>query len=132
MRGFMRYSRHHQSRMTLPTNPGPALEIAEPGDSPVPRALTARSDSSVLAEFLPWLRPYVGRIALALALIVAAKLVNLCVPIALKQLVDRLNIAPNLLVLPVALLLAYGASRIGVTLFTELRQVVFADRKSVV
>ena len=33
---------------------------------------------------------------------------------------------PSLLVLPVALLLAYGASRLSVTLFTELRQVVFA------
>ena len=90
------------------------------------RATTARSDWSVTAEFLPWLRPYVGRIALALALILAAKLVNLCVPIALKHLVDNLNLAPNLLVLPVALLLAYGASRIGVTVFTELRQVIFA------
>ncbi len=112
--------------MTLPTTTDPLAEDADSGDSPISRASTARSDSSVLAEFLPWLRPYVGRIALALALIVAAKLVNLCVPIALKQLVDRLNVAPNLLVLPVALLLAYGASRIGVTLFTELRQVVFA------
>ena len=61
-----------------------------------------------------------------MALILAAKLVNLCVPIALKHLVDNLNLAPNLLVLPVALLLAYGASRIGVTVFTELRQVIFA------
>jgi ATP-binding cassette subfamily B protein len=35
-------------------------------------------------------------------------------------------VAPSLLVLPVALLVAYGASRLSVTLFTELRQVVFA------
>ena len=112
--------------MTEPASIDPSSQDTDSGDLPVPRATTARSDWSVTAEFLPWLRPYVGRIALALALILAAKLVNLCVPIALKHLVDNLNLAPNLLVLPVALLLAYGASRIGVTVFTELRQVIFA------
>ena len=112
--------------MTQPANIDPSSQDTDSGDLPVSRATTARSDWSVTAEFLPWLRPYVGRIALALALILAAKLVNLCVPIALKHLVDNLNLAPNLLVLPVALLLAYGASRIGVTVFTELRQVIFA------
>jgi len=102
-----------------------------PGSTPLqeptvtPRA-PARDDFAVIVAFLPWLRPYAGRIALALALIVAAKLLNLYVPLALKQLVDRLNVEPDLLLLPVGLLLAYGASRIGVTLFTELRQVVFA------
>ena len=112
--------------MTEPASMDPSSQDTDSGDLPVSRATTARSDWSVTAEFLPWLRPYVGRIALALALILAAKLVNLCVPIALKHLVDNLNLAPNLLVLPVALLLAYGASRIGVTVFTELRQVIFA------
>ncbi len=96
------------------------------GEAPVQKLATARGDLSVMAELLPWLRPYLGRILLALALIVAAKLLNLFVPIALKHLVDRLNVAPDLLVLPVALLIAYGGSRIGVTLFTELRQIVFA------
>ncbi|WP_235576636.1 ABCB family ABC transporter ATP-binding protein/permease [Pseudomonas taeanensis] len=86
----------------------------------------ARGDFAVVAELLPYLRPYVGRIALALVLIVAAKLVNLYVPVALKQIVDGLNVEPSLLLLPVGLLLAYGAARIGVTLFNELRQVVFA------
>ncbi|WP_324733402.1 ABCB family ABC transporter ATP-binding protein/permease [Pseudomonas paeninsulae] len=92
----------------------------------VARAAGARGDFRVLAELLPYLRPYVGRIALALVLIVAAKLVNLYVPVALKQIVDGLNVEPSLVLLPVGLLLAYGAARIGVTLFNELRQVVFA------
>ncbi|PYQ10447.1 MAG: metal ABC transporter permease, partial [Acidobacteria bacterium] len=56
----------------------------------------------------------------------AAKLVNLLVPFALKRIVDQLNLQVGLVTLPVALLLAYGAARLGVTLFTELRQVVFA------
>ncbi|HMM77166.1 MAG TPA: ABC transporter ATP-binding protein/permease [Gammaproteobacteria bacterium] len=86
----------------------------------------ARSDLSVVRELLPWLRPFAGRIAVALGLILVAKLSNLYVPMALKQLVDRLNLPAQALTLPVALLLAYGAARIGVTLFTELRQIVFA------
>ncbi|AYC31579.1 ABC transporter ATP-binding protein/permease [Pseudomonas cavernae] len=106
--------------------PAGAAEDQEAGAAPVARAASARGDFAVVAALLPYLRPYAGRIALALALIFAAKLVNLYVPVALKQIVDGLNVAPSLLMLPVGLLLAYGASRIGVTLFSELRQVVFA------
>ena len=96
------------------------------GATPVARQANARGDAAVIATLLPYLRPYTGRIAVALGLILAAKLVNLYVPMALKQIVDQLNVAPSLVVLPAGLLLAYGAARIGVTLFTELRQVVFA------
>ena len=85
-----------------------------------------RSDLAVVRELLPYLAPYWPRIAAAFGLVFAAKLVNLLVPVALKHLVDGLNVEPTLLVLPVALLLAYGASRFGVSLFTELRQIVFA------
>jgi len=90
------------------------------------RAAAARGDLAVVRSLVPYLAPYAGRIVLALGLIVAAKLATLLVPYALKRLVDELNVAPSLLVFPVALLLAYGAARIGATLFQELRQVVFA------
>ncbi|QEY61987.1 ABC transporter ATP-binding protein/permease [Metapseudomonas lalkuanensis] len=112
----------------LDNNPTPqdAVDSRNDGSAPLARKAGSRGDAAVIATLLPYLRPYVGRIALALGLIVAAKLANLYVPIALKQIVDQLNVEPSLLMLPVALLLAYGASRIGVTLFTELRQVVFA------
>ncbi|MGA8204803.1 MAG: ABC transporter ATP-binding protein/permease [Woeseiaceae bacterium] len=93
---------------------------------PVERAAGTRGDFRVLLDLLPYLRPYVGRISVALFLIVGAKLANLLVPLALKGIVDRLNVQPSLLVLPVALLVAYGGARVGVTLFNELRQVVFA------
>ncbi|MGP3790418.1 ABCB family ABC transporter ATP-binding protein/permease [Pseudomonas sp. B392_1p] len=96
------------------------------GAEPVKRAEQARGDFAVIRDLLPYLRPYLGRILLALGLVFAAKLLNLVVPFVLKYIVDELNVEPSLLLLPVALLLAYGASRIGVTLFTELRQVVFA------
>lgn len=103
-------------------------DLAESDESvvPVERAKEARGDLHVVTEILPYLRPYLGRIILALFLILAAKLTNLLIPFALKGIVDQLNVEPSLLVLPVALLLAYGAARIGVTLFTELREVVFA------
>jgi ATP-binding cassette subfamily B protein len=106
----------------------PPADAGSPHDgaTPVARQANARGDAAVIATLLPYLRPYTGRIAVALGLILAAKLVNLYVPMALKQIVDQLNVAPSLVVLPAGLLLAYGAARIGVTLFTELRQVVFA------
>lgn len=116
--------------MTSDTNraPGPPGLSDDRDDMvvPVERASGARGDLSVVTEVLPYLRPYLGRIVLALLLILGAKLTNLLVPYALKGIVDQLNVEPSLLVLPLALLLAYGAARIGVTLFTELRQVVFA------
>ncbi len=85
-----------------------------------------RSLGAVLRELLPFLRPYWGRIVLAMACLVLAKFANLGVPLVLKRLVDGLDVEPSLLVLPVALLLAYGAARLSVTLFTELRTIVFA------
>ncbi|TMQ73031.1 MAG: ABC transporter ATP-binding protein/permease [Candidatus Eisenbacteria bacterium] len=85
-----------------------------------------RGDLAVVATLVPYLRPYALRIAFALALILIAKLLLLLVPVMLKRIVDQLELKPSLVLLPVALLVSYGAARIGVTLFTELRQVVFA------
>ncbi|ROU04831.1 ABCB family ABC transporter ATP-binding protein/permease [Lysobacter enzymogenes] len=113
------------SAVPPPTDP-PAEGDARDGAAPVARADGRRDDWSVLASLLPYLRPYLGRIVLALLMVLAAKLLNLYVPMALKQLIDRLNVPLTPVLLPVALLLAYGAARVGVTLFTELRQVVFA------
>ncbi|HYS05157.1 MAG TPA: ABC transporter ATP-binding protein/permease [Candidatus Dormibacteraeota bacterium] len=96
------------------------------GSAPLRSARGGDGDFAVIGALLPYLRPYLGRIVLSLGLILVSKVATLLVPLALKQIVDRLNLERSLLVLPVALLLAYGASRIGVTLFTELRQVVFA------
>ncbi|MGH8082170.1 MAG: ABCB family ABC transporter ATP-binding protein/permease [Lysobacter sp.] len=109
-----------------PPNDPAAAEQPQDSVAPVARETHRRGEWSVIASLLPYLRPYLGRIAIALAMVIAAKLLNLYVPMALKQLIDRLNVPLTPLLLPVGLLLAYGASRIGVTLFNELRQVVFA------
>lgn len=113
--------------MNQPTAPAAEPEHdAQVGAAPIARAASARGEWQVIRDLAPFLKPYSGRIALALALVIAGKLANLTVPMVLKKLVDGLDVAPTLLVLPVALLVAYGASRLSVTLFTELRQVVFA------
>src|SRR5450830_593225 len=87
------------------------------------------SDWQTLRTLLPYLWTYKWRVTLALVFLVGAKLANIGVPLLLKQLVDRISVGPNhphaLLVLPVALLFAYGALRLATTLFTELREFVF-------
>ena len=97
------------------------------------KVANARSESQILRELVPYLRPFMTRILLALALVVAGKVAGLAVPLVLKKLVDALDIgaldkgdAAAVLVMPVALLLAYGASRVSMTLLAEVRQIVFA------
>jgi ATP-binding cassette, subfamily B, heavy metal transporter len=89
-----------------------------------------RSDWATLRKLLPFLWRYRWRVGIALSFLVAAKLANISVPLLLKELVDTLNVRPGdtaaLLVVPVGLLVAYGALRLSTSLFTELRELVFA------
>ncbi len=66
----------------------------------------------------------------ALAFMVGAKVANVGVPVLLKNLVDALSFQPGdpaaVLVVPMGLLLAYGGLRLSTSLFTELRELVFA------
>ncbi len=84
---------------------------------------------STLRKLLPYVWQWRWRVAFALACLVAAKVANVGVPLVLKALVDALDLKPGdpraLLAVPVALLLAYGALRVSVTLFTELREFLF-------
>ena len=75
---------------------------------------------------LPYLREFRGRAALALGCLIAAKLANVGVPLLMKQIVDSLDARHTVLLLPVGLLLAYGALRFSTTMFTELRDLIFA------
>ena len=89
-----------------------------------------RSDVATLRRLLPYLWPYKWRVAAALAFMIGAKVANVSVPVLLKHLVDALDLkagdARAVLVVPVALLLAYGLLRFSSSLFTELRDLVFA------
>ncbi len=106
--------RHH----TLAAPPAAETSARAPG-----------SDWSTLKKLLPYVWQWRWRVALALSCLVAAKLANVGVPLVLKSLVDALDLKPGdpriALAVPVALLLAYGALRVSVTLFTELREFLF-------
>jgi len=84
-----------------------------------------RGDWRVLRLLLPYLLEYRGRVALALAFLVTAKVANLGVPLVMKEIVDALDSRTQMVVLPFALLLMYGALRLSTTLFAELRDIVF-------
>jgi ATP-binding cassette subfamily B protein len=84
---------------------------------------------SILAAFRrlwPEVWRYRLRVGTALVFLVAAKLANIGVPIVLKELVDALDMAPKPLLVPLLMLVAYGALRLSASLFQELRQIVFA------
>ena len=88
------------------------------------------SDWDTLRRLFPYLWQYKWRVLAALAFMVGAKLANVSVPLLLKNLVDTMDIKPGdpaaVLVVPVGLLLAYGALRLAPSLFAELRELVFA------
>ncbi len=96
----------------------PSQDSARPGDW------------RTLARLLPYLWQYKWRVLIAIACMVAAKSANVGVPLVLKRLVDAMDVpaaSPQaLLVVPVGLLLAYGALRFANSLFNELREFVFA------
>ncbi|EER59367.1 ABC transporter related protein [Acidovorax delafieldii 2AN] len=107
--------RHHGE----PSPPSPA-------DNPAHR----RSDWATLSRLLPYLWQYKWRVVLAIVFMVGAKVANVGVPVLLKNLVDAMHIQPGdpaaVLVVPGGLLLAYGLLRLSTSLFTELRELVFA------
>ncbi len=85
-----------------------------------------KSDWKTLRTLLPYLLEFKGRVALALVLLFAAKIANVLVPLALKDIVDALDRPGELLMIPAAFLLAYGLLRFFSTFFGELRDMVFA------
>ena len=84
------------------------------------------NDWANIKALIPYLWEYKGRVFLALSSLVLAKVANVGVPVVLKDVVDSLNVDVNeVLVLPVFLLLAYGALRIASSAFNELRDILF-------
>ena len=104
-------------------------ERSHPLPPPEPGAPRS-SDWRTLARLLPYLWQYKWRVLAALVFVIGAKLANVGVPLLLKELIDRMTLKPGdpaaLLVVPVGLLLAYGLLRLMTSLFTELRELVFA------
>ena len=84
------------------------------------------SDIKTLKSLVPFLWEYRGRVTVALAFLVLAKVANVGIPLVLKDIVDALDRNSVQLVVPLALVFGYGALRLASTLFNELRDSVFA------
>jgi ATP-binding cassette, subfamily B, heavy metal transporter len=95
-----------------------------------PANQATRNDWATLKTLFPYLWAYKWRMLLALGFLIGAKMANVGVPLLLKQLIDHMTITASnpraLLVLPAGILIAYGALRLSTTMFTELREFVFA------
>ncbi|MDO9435073.1 ABC transporter ATP-binding protein/permease [Hydrogenophaga sp.] len=109
--------------------PTPTALPASPG-APGAQGTPPRSDWGTLKRLLPYLWQYKVRVVIALGFMVAAKTANVSVPLLLKELIDAMTIKPgsveSMLVVPLGLLLAYGLLRLSTSVFTELRELVFA------
>ncbi len=105
-----------------------AAAPAAPGTAPPPDI--NRSDWATLKRLFPYLWDYKWRVLAALSFMVGAKVANVGVPLLLKNLVDAMSFKPGdvqvVLVVPAALLVGYGLLRLSTSLFTELRELVFA------
>jgi len=98
-------------------------DIALPAPPPA-----ERHDWQTIRTLFPYLWQWRGRVLLALACLIGAKLANVAVPLVFKDIVDGFvpaNPAQAVLVAPLALIAAYGVLRFGVSLFTELRELLF-------
>jgi len=93
----------------------------------LPQVHKDRRDWYNLKRILPFLMEFRGRALFALTCLVLSKIANVGIPVVLKEIVDFLENTENaVLVLPVMLLVAYGALKLASNLFNELRDVVFA------
>ncbi len=130
------YSCNALSRMRPASVASSKIDPAHPSAHNAP---PGSADWRTLSRLFPYLWQYRWRVAAALLFMVGAKLANVGVPLLLKELVDALAPAPGkslipgvpagneaLLVVPVGLLLAYGLLRFSTSLFTELRELIFA------
>jgi ATP-binding cassette, subfamily B, heavy metal transporter len=93
-----------------------------------------RQELGAVRRLLPYLWPSDRgdlklRVLLAMALLVAAKLISVVVPMLYKTAVDHLTRGHQgaaLVAAPIMIIVAYGAARVGAQIFTELRDAVFA------
>jgi ATP-binding cassette subfamily B protein len=98
-----------------------AAPTALPGPPPA-----ERHDWQTVKSLFPYIWAYRGRVLFALACLIAAKAANVGVPLVFKEIVDRLTLQQAVVAAPLALLAAYGLLRLSMSLFTELREMVFA------
>ena len=79
-----------------------------------------------LRLLFPYLWVYRLRVLAALCCLFAAKVASVSVPVVFKNMIDGFSVADQALALPALLLILYGALRFSTSLFTELREFLFA------
>jgi len=84
-------------------------------------------DWKAIRSLLPYIWQFKGRVLFALGLLTLAKIANVGIPLALKGAVDALDPQQqDIIYLPVAMLITYGLLRLASSLFSELRDAIFA------
>ena len=115
----------HPARSTTPPSKGTRVRAYADNDYPADH----KPDWKIISGLWPYLAEFRGRVLLALGFLIISKLATVATPVALKYIVDYLDQNKGgevLLWIPVLLVVAYGLLRFGSTLFSELRDAVFA------
>ncbi len=87
---------------------------------------TWSGDWRVLRSLAPYFMVFPGRVFLAIACLILAKLASVALPFTMKWIVDALDTAQNtVIVLPLAFLLLYGGLRFSTIILGEIRDTVF-------
>lgn len=94
--------------------------------SEAPASTAPRNDWKTLHTLIPYLWEHKPRVIAALACLMLAKGAMVATPWFLKEIVDHLSAKDVILILPLTLLLGYGALRLAGSLFNELRDAIFA------
>ncbi|GAA6134251.1 ABC transporter ATP-binding protein/permease [Oceaniserpentilla sp. 4NH20-0058] len=86
-------------------------------------------DWSVIKQIWPYLTEFKHRVFLAIICLVLAKVASVGMPFVLKQVVDSLDTQMNgvaeLIVVPIALVVAYGLIRLSSVILGEIRDTLF-------
>src|SRR5688572_14355381 len=85
-----------------------------------------RATRRLILELARQVLHFRGRVVVAAALLILAKVAAVSVPLVLKGIVDVMSRPEALAALPILLLVGYAAVRFAATLFTELRDLTFA------
>ncbi len=84
-------------------------------------------DWKAIRSLLPYILQFKARVAIALSLLIFAKFANVGIPLALKGAVDALDPQQqDIIYLPIVMFITYGCLRLASSLFSELRDALFA------
>lgn len=87
---------------------------------------TWSGDWTAIKSLIPYFMEFKGRVLLAIAFLILAKLSNIVIPFAMKYIVDALDSTQTqVIAVPILFLLMYGLLRLSTILFGEIRDTIF-------